>query len=320
VFLLACVLFVNARHPHLHSAQHYDTWNNWKQTHNKVYSSAGEESARFAIFLESMKRVEQRNQKAANPVFGLTKFSDLTQAEFETTFLGYVPSNTNQPRTLLPKGPQAPTSFDWRTKGKVTDVKDQGQCGSCWAFSVTENVESMWMIAKDITSSSMSPLAPQEIVDCDNSDSGCNGGDPPTAYQYIQSAGGMETEADYPYTAQDGNCNFDASKVYATISGWGYATQNNDEDEMANALVNNGPLSICVDAETWNDYNGGILMASDCGTSLDHCVLAVGYDTGKGFWQVRNSWGSSWGESGYIRLQYGQDTCGMATEATSATI
>jgi len=178
------------------------------------------------------------------------------------------------------------------------------------------------MIAKDLTPNSMSALSPQEIVDCDDSDSGCNGGDPPTAYEYIISAGGLETEKDYPYTATDGSCSFDSSKVYATISGWGYATKTDDESEMQTHLVNNGPLSICVDAESWNDYNGGILMASDCGTSLDHCVDAIGYDTTSNspYWIVRNSWGTGWGENGYIRLQYGQDTCGMATEATSAKI
>jgi len=247
----------------------------------------------------------------------------LTPEEFKVTYLGYVPRDSNLPRPVLPlPDVAAPTTFDWRTKNKVTDVKDQGQCGSCWAFSVTENVESMWMIAKGIDAGSMSPLSPQEIVDCDTSDSGCNGGDPPTAYQYIQSAGGLETDSDYPYTAADGNCNFDSSKVYATISGWGYATQNQDETEMQSQLASNGPLSICVDAESWNDYSGGVMMASDCGTSLDHCVLAVGYDTSSDspYWLVRNSWGGSWGESGYIRLQFGQDTCGLATEATSAKI
>jgi len=325
VFLLSYICFTLAKTPlrTVYTPENYLAWNNWKKTHNKVYSSSGEESARFVNFLESLERVEKRNQKAENPVFGLTKFSDLTPEEFKSNYLGYIPRLSNEPRPILhvPEG-VAPNTFDWRTKNKVTPVKDQGQCGSCWAFSVAENVESMWMIAKGIDAASMSPLSPQEIVDCDTSDSGCNGGDPPTAYEYIKSAGGLETESDYPYTATDGDCSFDSSKVFSTISGWGYATQNQDENEMQSQLATKGPLSICVDAESWNDYNGGILMANDCGTSLDHCVLAVGYDTSAStpYWLVRNSWGESWGESGYIRLQFGQDTCGLATEATSAKI
>jgi len=319
-----CLTLATESKPELSQFQeNVAVWNDWKIKHNKVYASEGEELTRFAIFLESIKRVEKKNLNAQNPVFGLTKFSDMTPEEFKSTYLGYAPRASDEPRPLLPL-PQgtAPDTFDWRTQGKVTAVKDQGQCGSCWAFSVTENVESMWMIAKGISAADMAPLSPQEIVDCDNSDSGCNGGDPPTAYKYIQSAGGLETEKDYPYTATDGNCNFDSSKVYSTIGGWGYATQSDDENQMKTQLVTNGPLSICVDAETWSDYTGGILMASDCGTSLDHCVLAVGYDTSSAspFWQVRNSWGTTWGESGYIRLQFGQDTCGLATEATSACI
>uniref|UniRef100_A0A6B2LNZ1 Peptidase C1A papain C-terminal domain-containing protein n=1 Tax=Arcella intermedia TaxID=1963864 RepID=A0A6B2LNZ1_9EUKA len=136
------------------------------------------------------------------------------------------------------------------------------------------------------------------------------------------SAGGLETDADYPYTAQGGTCAFDKSKVKVTIKNWRYATQNKSESEMMQATVNWGPLSICVDASSWQLYDGGIFMASDCTTNLDHCVQIVGYDTTAAtpFWVVRNSWSDSWGENGFIRLQFGQDTCGLADEATSACI
>jgi cathepsin F len=164
------------------------------------------------------------------------------------------------------------------------------------------------------------PLAPQEIVDCDTVDQGCNGGDPPTAYQFVMQEGGMEDESDYPYTAQDGTCNFQANLVKVTISNWQYATQNSDETTMQSNLASWGPLSICVDAEPWQDYTGGVLMASDCSNQLDHCVQLVGYDMTQStpFWIVRNSWGTDWGEAGYIRLEYGTNTCGLTEESTSA--
>jgi len=204
----------------------------------------------------------------------------------------------------------------------VTPVKDQGQCGSCWAFSVTENIESMYCIKNQMDCTSFPPLSPQEIVDCDTSDDGCNGGDPPTAYQFIIQEGGLEDDSDYPYTAQDGTCNFQQNLVKVKITSYQSACQPGDEMTMMTNLVNWGPLSICVYAEPWQDYQGGVLMASDCQGQTDHCVQAVGYDLTQStpFWIVRNSWGADWGENGYIRLQYGKDTCNCSDEANCAVI
>jgi len=293
----------------------------WKAKHNKIYSTE-EEAIRFNNFQLSLDRISSRNAKAEGAVFGLTKFSDLSPEEFLSTYLGYKSSGENFDVGVLPTGPQAPDTFDWRNKNMVTPVKNQEQCGSCWAFSVTENIESMWCMAKSLDCTSFTPLAPQEIVDCDTTDLGCEGGDPPTAYQFVIQEGGMETEANYPYTAADGDCNFQSNLVAVTISSWKYATQNSDEPTMQNNLVAWGPLSICVYAEPWQDYTGGVLMASDCQGQIDHCVQLVGYDMTQStpFWIVRNSWGTDWGESGYIRLQYGQDTCSCADEATTAVI
>jgi len=295
----------------------------YKAQYNKVYSSPTEEALRFENFKLSMDRIKSRNANSDSPVFGLTKFSDLSTEEFKSTLLGYIRPEQDADVGVLPTSPiTAPQTWDWRTQNKVTPVKDQGQCGSCWAFSVTENIESMYCVKNNIDCTTFPPLAPQEIVDCDTTDQGCNGGDPPTAYAFVMSEGGMEDESDYPYTAADGTCNFQSNLVKVTISNWQYATSNSDETTMQNNLVSWGPLSICVDAEPWQDYTGGVMMASDCSTSLDHCVQLVGYDMTQStpFWIVRNSWGSDWGENGYIRLQYGQDTCGCADEATSAII
>jgi len=297
-------------------------WEAWKVQFNKVYTTAAEESARFENFKLSLDRINARNaRRSSSAIFGLTKFSDLSTEEFSSTYLGYSRKDGEKPSGELPQV-EVPQTFDWRSENKVTPVKNQEQCGSCWAFSVVENVESIYCVKNNLDATNFPPLSVQEVVDCDQTDQGCNGGDPPTAYQYIISAGGLEDESDYPYTGQDGTCNFQSNLVKVSISSWQYATQTSDEGQMQTALVGWGPLSICVDAEPWQDYTGGIMMASDCDTQLDHCVQLVGYDMTNAtpYWSVRNSWGADWGENGYIRLQYGQDTCGCADEVTSCVI
>jgi len=217
-------------------------------------------------------------------------------------------------------GPEAPPdTFDWVSKGKTTAVKNQGQCGSCWAFSATENIESVWMIAKDLTPTTMKPLAPQQIVDCDKRDGGCNGGWPYNAYTYVIQAGGQDTEASYPYHAKNQNCAFIAADVEAKITSYNSIT---GEANMIAATATVAPLSICVDASQWQFYKSGVMTAAQCGTSIDHCVQAVGYDiTGSTpYWNVRNSWGASWGLQGYIRLQYGHNTCGLTSHATTVVV
>jgi len=300
-------------------------WRGWKAQYNKVYS-AEEEPSRIENFKASLDRIASRNSVGDSATYGLTKFSDLSVEEFKAFYLGYRSTGRRDDVEVLQANLlDAPQTFDWRNNNgmsAVTPVKNQEQCGSCWAFSVTENIESEYCLSKQMDCSQLAPLAPQQIVDCDTSDSGCNGGDPPTAYQYVISAGGMEDESNYPYTGQDGDCNFQQNDVAVTISNWKYGTKNSDETTMMNNLVTVGPLSICVYAEPWQDYTSGVMMASDCQGQLDHCVQLVGYDMTQStpFWSVRNSWGTSWGENGYIRLQYGQDTCGCADEVTTAVI
>jgi len=303
----------------------------WFQENGKVYDTADEMSLRFVNFKETVKRINTNNaytdMRGSGAKFGLNKFSDMTQDEFAEKVLmkPFTPidAELKQKNMLLPRV-ASPDAFDWRTKGAVTAVKDQGQCGSCWAFSVTENIESVWILAKGLNNETLPPLAPQQIVDCDTTDLGCNGGNPPTAYDYVQSAGGLDDEKDYPYTAQDGTCAFKSSAVVAKISGYKYATDG-DEGTMKDNLASWAPLSICVDARYWQDYQSGIMSEWQCDwiVQLDHCVQAVGYDTSSTaptpFWIVRNSWGTDWGEDGYIRLEYGTNTCGLTQESTSAT-
>jgi len=205
---------------------------------------------------------------------------------------------------------------DW--SGKLTSaVKDQGYCGSCWAFSATEQIESDSI--RTLGAKTTDILSPEQITQCDSTSSGCNGGWTEHAYNYVKRAGGIETEGDYPYTSSKGvtgTCHEDKSKFKVKVNGY---TTIKGEDKMATYVQSTGPLSVCVDANSWNSYTGGIM--SVCGQSVDHCVQAVGVDaSAKGYWKVRNSWNTNWGEAGYIRLAYGKNTCNIASDPTYVAV
>jgi len=298
--------------------------------YHKTYASSEEFDLRFHNFKASLTRVEQKNAKSnggadGSLVYGITKFSDMSPEEFKNTILMKNPivvdktKGRDPSRVLKPTVDSVPDTFDWREKGAVTPVKDQEQCGSCWAFSATENIESMWILSGQGTNTTVD-LSPQQIVDCDQSDGGCDGGDPTTAYDYVISAPGLETEKAYPYAGEDENCTFNSKYVGANITTWNWATELYDEGEVQANLVSWGPLSVCVDATAWQDYQSGVMTWTECAwiNLLDHCVQLVGYNATAPtpYWIVRNSWNTDWGVEGYIYLEMWRDTCGIAHEAT----
>jgi len=302
-----------------------DLFHKFISDHNKNYKDQTEHYKRFTIFTNNLKKAQDLNDAEGNSIYGITKFMDLTPEEFRAGKLMPKGKIQGQDKAKNYKKfenlPQAvPESYDWRDRNAVTPVYDQGQCGSCWAFSATEAIESQWFLAGH----SLDSLSPQQIVDCDQGrgDEGCNGGDTTTAYQYIMAAGGQETMQAYPYTGEDGTCAFSKPKIDASIQSWTYITQNKNETEMVEKLYTLGPLSICVDATSWQYYVGGIVEHL-CGTSLDHCVMITGYGQKTDWlgynvpiWYIRNSWGSDWGEDGYIWVMRNEDLCGVADEVT----
>jgi len=290
--------------------------------YNKNYITS-EYQARFEIFKTNLDKAREMNIKDPHAKYGITQFMDLSKEEFKNT---YLIKNFTSPKKLglkvpiLPKTSKRfqdlPVSFDWNDRGVVTAVYDQGECGSCWAFSTTENVESMWAIAGH----GLHNMAMQQLVDCDTSlDHGCAGGNPPYAYQYIIETGGLEAYSDYPYTGVDGTCKFKSSDVIATLKTWGYITTDDNEDLMGEWTYEYGPPSVCVDAEAWQLYNGGVIT-QNCGTTMDHCVQITGWNTIDGIpaWTVRNSWGTSFGYGGYLYIMRGANVCLIGDEVTSS--
>lgn len=293
-----------------------DAFQQFATKYGKSYESNEEWAHRAGVFAANIERVSERNNEhvllGGNAVHGVTKFMDLTPEEFKATYLTYK-GRENFVEEVSFVGKPVAADVDWRTKNAVTAVKDQGQCGSCWAFSATEAIESYAFLAGQ----KLQELSPQQINSCDTVDLGCNGGNTESAYEYVVEAGGLELERDYPYTSGSGNtgrCKFDSSKAAVKITG--YKSVSRGEDSLQAAL-NEGPVSVCLAADAFQTYSSGILKS--CPGQIDHCVQAVGYSSADNYWIIRNSWATDWGEEGFLRLEMGKNLCKVANDVTFPT-
>jgi len=292
----------------------------WVEQYDKQYE-AKEFFGRYDTFKANLNRIFEHNAKGLNYTMAMNEFGDMTAAEFKAKMTGLKPINNQVQRNAnkadLSQVGATATALDWRARGAVTGVKNQGQCGSCWSFSTTGSVEGAWAIAKG----KLVSLSEQQLVDCAGStgNAGCSGGLMDQAFEWIIQNNGICSESSYPYQAADGSCQTCTNVV--TISGYKDVTSM-DENALLTA-VNLGPVSIAIEADQsgFQFYSGGVFDGS-CGTALDHGVLIVGYgtDSGKPYWIVKNSWGSSWGESGYIRLVRNKDQCGLAMQPSYPTV
>jgi cathepsin L len=309
------------------NAQHRLTqFEDFKKTFQKTYATPEEEIKRLSNFITASEFVEQHNkEEELDGRHGFTtainEFADLSNEEFVKLYNNYKmkPRTGENPTFLAPENVQLPESIDWRTKGYVTGVKNQGQCGSCWSFSATGSLEGQHFRK----TGKLVSLSEQNLVDCSGKqgNEGCNGGFMDYAFNYIQQNKGIDTEASYPYTARDGTCKFNANNVGATVAGH-KDIPSKDENALKAAVGTVGPISVAIDAShfSFQLYSKGVYNERQCSqTALDHGVLAVGYGTAgkKDYWLVKNSWGPSWGMKGYIQMTRNKNNqCGIATDAS----
>lgn len=302
-------------------------WEAFKQRHSKKYASDEEEQSRFMKFSKNFVTIIEHNSEQVAGLhtytLGLNEYADMDIFEVRMKMNGYKrPSNYSKTgSTYIP--PQTefdlPKTVDWRTKGYVTPVKNQGQCGSCWAFSTTGSLEGQ-TFAK---TGKLVSLSEQNLVDCSQAygNDGCDGGLMDDAFKYIRDNKGIDTEVSYPYKAKDERCRFKKANVGAEDTGYVDVRQGS-EKRLKKAVANVGPISVAIDAShnSFQLYSGGVYDEPDCSSEeLDHGVLVVGYGTenGQDYWLVKNSWGESWGEDGYIKMSRNKDNqCGIATQAS----
>ena len=296
--------------------------------YHKKYSSVNEFLARYEVFKRNTLTTFQENNSYKT---GITKFSDLTFQEFSKIYLNLnydAMAIANFNPYIVKVSNAAPDAFDWREKGYVSPVKDQGSCGSCWAFSTVANLEGQYYKGKG----KMVTFSEQMLVDCDTYDSACNGGLMENTFTWLKENGGIMTDADYPYVGYKQSCKSDPSKyVDMTITGYKKLGSSSstwdpvDEEEIKEFLYETGPLAVALNANPLQTYSSGILdkTSSQCPISgMNHAVTMVGYgsESGKDYWIIKNSWGKSWGEDGYFRIRRGTGCCGINCYITTGLV
>jgi len=320
--LLLGLAAVSATVPHLLGEEHYQShFAGFVAKYGKIYSK-DDLVYRFNVFKSNLDFITATNKKNLSYTLGMNKFGDLPFHEFHAKYTGFNNIKRDFIRsknTPVHSHTNNPTSVDWRTKNAVTPVKDQGQCGSCWAFSATGSMEGAWALSpknKDLVS-----LSEQQLVDCSGAqgNQGCNGGLMDYAFEYVIANKGITTEAQYPYKAVDQRCKSPLPKSAITISSYS-DVKVNDDASLENAVAK-GPVSVAIEADqpAFQFYTSGVFDAA-CGDELDHGVLAVGYNTlnNKKYWIVKNSWGGDWGNQGYIWMvrKSGEGQCGINMAAS----
>nr|BAN20083.1 cathepsin L [Riptortus pedestris] len=321
ILLTVCMVTVS------HAVPLLQDWHHFKEAFGKVYSDPQEEKLRKDIFLKHKSLIDEHNSlyKEGKVTFemGINEFADLMDEEFRLLMLnqGLMAFSPRSSQLHQTEGTEEEGEVDWRQKGAVTGVKNQGMCGSCWAFSVTGSLEGHHYVKNN----ELVALSEQNLVDCAKGpkyrNQGCGGGWMTDSFRYILDNGGIDTAASYPYEARNGRCRFNNETIGARVSGYTEIPKD-DEDALRDAVQNKGPVSVAIDASlyTFRFYRRGVYQDPLCGLAgLNHAVLAVGYGHHKkaDYWLVKNSWGTAWGDSGYIKMRRNhKNHCGIATFAS----
>lgn len=315
---------------HTRHSETLRAWEEFKMSHNKRYESEDEEYRRFQIFVENHRHIEEHNREHAQGRHSyktsMNEYGDMEHREFVETMNGFKRNygdslaKPHGSTFLTPHNVHLPDNVDWRKHGYVTPVKNQGHCGSCWSFSATGALEGQ----HKRKNGTLISLSEQNLVDCSGSfgNMGCNGGLMDQAFQYVKTNDGIDTETSYPYEAKQERCRFLRADVGADDSGFQDIPQG-DEQKLKEAVGTVGPVSVAIDAShrSFQFYDSGIYYEPMCSqTQLDHGVLVVGYGINEDdidYWLVKNSWGTTWGEEGYIKMARNRDNmCGIATSAS----
>jgi len=306
--LLSVSLALAAPAPYIESEYQY-LFTKWMSQNQKNYEIE-DFFNRYSIFKDNLNFIHDHNSKNYSYTVGINEFADLNSKEFKArnTLLPPPPMNGVQSKAPHDSVHAPLVDIDWRARNAVSPVKNQQQCGSCYAFSSISAIETAWAIKRG----TLYQLSEQQIVDCTTTSGnlGCNGGSPQYVYDYVIKNKGVSTMATYPYTAVVGSCK-NYAKAPVTISGYSFVA---NENVLVNA-VNIGSVVVLIEADTsaFQFYSSGVFDNPACGTNVDHGVVVVGYGaaSGKNYWIVRNSWGPTWGESGYIRMVRGKNMCAI---------
>jgi len=319
VFLAACAT-IDA----ISTLLYEEEWQQFKTAHNISYRNKSDELERRQIFQENLQKIREHNLLYEHGLrshkLGVTRFADLTTEEFKEMLKlrrGLRQKRTGRSLFQVPANKTSiPKSIDWRLKGAVTEVKEQGFCGSCWAFSVTGSLEGQYFLKHG----QLVSFSEQQLVDCATGSydsEGCNGGQLDSGFQYVRDQG-IETEASYPYEMADDDCQANSTLVVTKIQDY-VDVESNDEDALLAAVGLIGPVSVAFDASEFDMrfYKEGIYESKSCSqTELNHGVLVVGYgsEDGVDYWIVKNSWGINFGVKGYMYMRRGINQCGIALE------